>query len=94
MVEKCLPSVENEIKRFISMIRRQNVSMNEHRYQISIDRISPSYVTIDIYPGAPTHFFGCVDLEKFVAINQISRWMVIIVTEKGALCARCYPRNF
>ena len=33
-------------------------------------------------------------LSMFSALNQISRWIVIVTVEKGALCARCYPRNF
>lgn len=93
MVEKCLPSVENEIKRFISLIRRQSISMNEHRYLISINRITSSYVTIDIYPNDPFKNFGSYDLSLFVALNQVTQWIVIVTVEKGALCARCYPRN-
>ena len=92
MVEKCLPSVENEIKRFISLIRRQSGSMNEHRYQISINRIRSSFVTIDIFPGNPYKTFGYYELRMFSAINDISRWMVIVMVNNGALCARCYQR--
>ena len=92
MVEKCLPSVENEIKRFISLIRRQSVSMNEHRYQVSINRITNSYVTIDIYPNDPYKNFGSYDLSMFSAINDITRWIVIVMVANGALCARCFQR--
>lgn len=92
MVEKCLPSVENEVKRLISIIRSQNVPMNEHRYQVSIDRITPSYVTVDLYPNSPYYWFGTIDLRMFTAMNDISRWMVIIMTKNGAMFARFYQR--
>lgn len=92
MVEKCLPSVENEVKRLISLIRSQNVPMNEHRYQISIDRMTFSYVTVDLYPNSPYFWFGYSDLRIFTAMNEISRWMVVIMSKNGALFARFYQR--
>lgn len=93
MVEKCLPSVENEIKRLISIIRSQSVPMNEHRYQISINRVTNSYVTVDLYPNSPYFWFGYNDLRMFSAMNDISRWMVVVMTRNDALYARFYQRS-